>query len=87
MLLVGHTRNKTAKASVGFDRSVSTSQVGQIRGARRFGNSRWQRQVDRAGDYKGLTDTAETYMQNTRRARSKSSWTTTMTTTGSTLSQ
>jgi len=36
MLLVGHTRNKTAKASVGLHRSVSTSQVGQIRGARRF---------------------------------------------------
>jgi len=49
MLLVGHTRNKTAKASVGLHRSVSTSQVGQIRGARRFGNSRWQRQVDRGG--------------------------------------
>jgi len=44
------TRNKTAqKASVGLHRSVSTSQVGQIRGARRFGNSRWQRQVDRGG--------------------------------------
>jgi len=50
MLLVGHTRNKTAKsirrvASFGIDKP-SRSDPGR---ATFFGNSRWQRQVDRGG--------------------------------------
>jgi len=57
-------------------------------GARRFletpgGKDKWTE----AGDYKGLTDTAETYAEHEASAFEKSSWTTTMTTTGSTLSQ
>jgi len=59
MLLRRSHEKQEQKASVGLHRSVSTSQVGQIRGARRFwklpGKDKWTE----AGDYKGLTDTAE----------------------------
>ena len=65
MLLVGHTRNKTAKsirrvASFGIDKP-SRSDPGRATFLETpGGKDKWTE----AGDYKGLTDTAETYAEH-----------------------
>jgi len=74
VLLVGHTRTKTAKsirrvASFAINKP-SRSDPGI---ARLLESEGGKRQVDEeAGDYKGLTDTAERRIPSTRRASSRS---------------